>query len=140
MNLSNWQEKPEILADFNIGGKRVSEAILNFENVSEEQIILAGIGKILIDLQNQAKNECSADLPTDRSKWSDTEKARYADRLVKLAASFSKSQIDMAEYCPERNWNFRKGESAAPLARAKKNSEKLTEAERKELIDFLSQK
>ena len=138
MNMQEFEANSQIVADFNIGGKRVNGAILDFSGIDSEQMILAGIGKVLIDVQNAAKLQAAKGLP-ERSKWSASDKASYEAALEKLAADWSESQIDMAEYCASRNWNFRKGESADAAEKLIRQAQegKLSEAKRLALLEAL---
>jgi len=128
MNYQNFLDSPEIKADFNIGGKRVNGAILDFSGISPEQLALAGIGKILIDLQNKEKLHFMEN---------GQKIANYDALIAERAQELSGSEIDMTAYCAKRNWNFEKGEEADKVGKAKGLADKMTAEEKAELLKHL---
>ena len=110
-------------ADFNIGGVRVSDADMDFSNVSDEMLCLKGIAKIKIDLQDAEKRSAAEGL--DLSIPAD--KATYLERLKERAIGLSGSTIDMAVYIGKPSWNFKKGVGGDPVAKAGKEIDKVSD-------------
>lgn len=101
---ANFQKTRKIQADFNVGGKRVNQAILNFEKVSEESILLCGIVQIKTYLQTASTSACHKN---------HKDPAEYEKAVDALASKLSGTEIDMAQFASKPDWDFSKGEAKA---------------------------
>ena len=117
-------------ADFRIGGKQVRGASLDFSDVSQEQLILAGVKKILIEYQNQCKS---------RFMIKGVKNEHYDADIQELADELSGTEIDMAEFGSKfKSWDFTQREGGSKLDKAAKLAKSMTPEEQEELKKYLS--
>jgi len=114
-------------ADFNIGGVRVSDAEMDFSNVSDEMLCLKGIAKIKIDLQDAEKRAAAEATKLEGLSLNDEKgKNFYSESLKARATELSGTTIDMSTYIGKPSWNFKKGVGGDPVAKASKEIEKMS--------------
>jgi len=123
--LSDLTIKP---ATFRIGGQWVENAILDFNDVTQEMLIIAGIKKILIELQNNGKRKFMV-----KNKKIDG----YEDAIKEYAAGLSNTTIQMYDAAKNfTDWDFDQtpGEGKDKVAAGKKLAKTMTDEERAALI------
>ena len=117
-------------ADFRVGGKQVRGASLDFSQVTDEQLRLAGVKKILIEYQNQCKS---------RFMTKGEKNVNYEADIQALADSLTDTVIDMTEFGAKfKSWDFTQGEGGSKLEKAEKLAKSMTPEEIAELKKHLA--
>ena len=117
-NYLDFQESKRIAANFDIGKQRIDGATLDYSDLSDEAIMLAGVRQIKTNFSTHHSNKAK-----ELEKKGTIPSA--LDWLKEKAAEYSGETLNMANYAGSDSWNFERGKGESVEKKAEKAIESM---------------